>query len=275
MEQVKESIQGSAKPKTKRSPTVLYRPRARWLPLAVALFVLACWYLLTNDQTGMAFVIAPPQAVARQFVALMLNGALFRHVGVTLAEITLGFGIGVGSAFVLGYSIAHSWLLEQTLSPYVVGFQAIPLVVIAPVLIVVFGPGVITNASICALIVFFPMLVSTIVGLRGVDPDLRDLMRSLTATRWQMFTRLEIPAALPALFGGLKIATTLAVAGAVVGEAISSDAGLGFLIYSSRYVYDKSSVWVGIFTLTALALALYALLSRIERRLLAWQRRGR
>jgi NitT/TauT family transport system permease protein len=189
-------------------------------------------------------------------------------------EIILGFAVGVSCAFVLGYSIAHSWLLEQTLSPYVVGFQAVPIVVIAPVLRVIFGPGVMTNAGIAALIAFFPMLISTIVGIRSVDPELRDLMRSLTATRWQMFTRLEIPSALPALFGGLKISATLAIAGAVVGEALGADAGLGFSIYSARYVYDQASVFVGIFTLTALALALYELIALVERRVLAWKRRG-
>ncbi len=276
-EQVNSLIRRNIQVEPQRSPTTIYRPagRFRLLPLAVALVALACWHILTSGEGSISFVIAPPLAVARQFVALVSNGTLFRHIGITLSEIALGFVVGVSLAFLLGYAITQSWLLERTLSPYVVGFQAVPLVVIAPVLIVMFGPGVITNAGICALIVFFPMLVSTIVGVRSVDPDLRDLMRSLTATRWQMFTRLELPSALPALFGGLKIGATLAVAGAVVGEAISANAGLGFLIYASRYVYDKSSVWVGIFTLTALALLLYELIARIERHFLAWQRRGR
>jgi NitT/TauT family transport system permease protein len=276
-EQVNQFIRSNSKDDKRQSPTVIYRPagRFRLLPLAVALVVLAVWHILTSGESGISFVIAPPLAVARQFVVLVLNGTLFRHISITFSEIALGFSVGVSLAFILGYAITQSWLLERTLSPYVVGFQAVPLVVIAPVLIVMFGPGILTNAGICALIVFFPMLVSTIVGMRSVDPDLRDLMRSLKATRWQMFTRLELPSALPALFGGLKIGTTLAVAGAVVGEAISANAGLGFLIYASRYVYDKSSVWVGIFTLTALALVLYEMIARIERRFLAWQRRGR
>jgi NitT/TauT family transport system permease protein len=254
----------------------VYRPARhfRWLPVLIGLCVLLLWYVMTRDQAGAGFVVASPVAVAEQFVSLLGNGTLLRHVGTTLVEIVLGFALGVGCAFILGYGIARNSLLEQVLSPYAVGFQAVPIVAIAPVLIRFFGPGLVSNGIICALIVFFPMLVSTIVGVRSVDPNLRDLMRSLTATPWQMFTRLEVPAALPVLFGGLKISTTLAVAAAVVGEAISANAGLGFLIYSSRYVYDTSSVLVGVFTLTALALALYELVSRIERRWPAWQRRA-
>ncbi|RPI93091.1 MAG: ABC transporter permease subunit [Chloroflexi bacterium] len=162
--------------------------------------------------------------------------------------------------------------MEGLLGPYAVGFQAVPIVAIAPVLIRFFGPGIATNSVIVALIVFFPMLVSTIVGMRSADPDLQALMRSLAATRWQTFTRLEVPSALPSLFGGLKVSTTLAVAASVVGEAISSTAGLGFLVYSSRYVFNPAGVLVGVITLTALALALYEVVARLERRLLAWQR---
>jgi NitT/TauT family transport system permease protein len=248
-------------------------PRLRWLPLAIGFVLLAVWHLATSASPEASFIVAPPLAVARQFTELVINGILFRHIGTTLLEIGIGLVLGVGTAFVLGYGIAHNWLLDRVFSPYVVGFQAVPIVAIAPVLIRFFGPGVVSNGIICALIVFFPMLVGTIVGLRNISPEHRDLMRTFTANRWQMFTKLELPAALPVLFGGLKVSTTLAVAAAVVGEAISANSGLGFLIYSARYVYDTSSVLVGVFTLTALALTLYSLVTRIERRLLRWQHR--
>ncbi len=264
-----------AQPADSTATTLRPAPSYRWLPVVIALAVLGFWYLSTRGQSGMAFIVASPQAVAGEFVASVLNGTLFRHVATTLLEIGLGFTAGVSGAFVLGYSIAKNVLIDRALSPYVVGFQAVPIVVIAPALIPLVGPGILTNGIICALIVFFAMLVSTIVGIRNVDPDLRDLMRSLSATRWQTFTRLEIPAALPVLFGGLKISMTLAVAGAIVGEAVSANAGLGFLIYSATYVYNRALVLVGVFTLTALALTLYACVAQIERRFLAWQRRGR
>jgi NitT/TauT family transport system permease protein len=249
-------------------------PRLRWLPLLVGVLIIGLWYFQTRGEGGNSFVLASPGAVIDEFIRLLANGSLLRHIGTTLLEIALGFGAGVGLAFLLGYGIARNRFLEQLLGPYAVGFQAVPIVAIAPVLIRFFGPGLATNSVICGLIVFFPMLMSTIVGMRNIDHDLEALMRSLNATRWQTFTRLEIPGALPSLLAGLKISTTLAVAATVVGEAISSTAGLGFLIYSSRYVYNTAGVLVGVFTLTALALLLYELVVRLERRLLAWQRLG-
>jgi NitT/TauT family transport system permease protein len=248
-------------------------PRFNWLPVAIALLVLAAWYLLTLDNAA-AFIVASPGAVARQFLTTLLNGTLIRHVGTTLIEVSVGFALGVICAFTLGYGIARSRLLEQAIGPYAVGFQAVPIIAIAPVLIRFFGPGMISIAIICALIIFFPMLVSTIVGIRNVSPELHELMRSLSATRWQTFTQLEVPSALPVLFGGLKICATLSVVGAVVGELVGSQAGLGFMIYQARYVYDSAGVLVGVFTLTALALALYEIVARIERRVLRWQRAG-
>ena len=248
-------------------------PRFNWLPVAIALVVLAAWYLLTLDSAA-AFIVASPGAVAQHFVMILLNGTLLKNIGTTLLEIGLGFALGVACAFVLGYGIARSRILEQAIGPYAVGFQAVPIIAIAPVLIRFFGPGMISIAIICALIVFFPMLVSTMVGIRNVSPELHELMRSLSATRWQTFTQLEIPAALPVLFGGLKICATLSVVGAVVGELVGSQAGLGFMIYQARYVYDSAGVLVGVFTLTGLALALYEVVARIERLVLRWQRAG-
>jgi NitT/TauT family transport system permease protein len=243
----------------------------RWLPFVFGLIILWLWVLVSQSSY---VIIAPPLDVARAFRDSLLNGSLIRHTGITLVEILFGFTVGVSSAFILGYGIAQNRTLERVIGSYLVGFQAIPLVVVAPVFIYVFGPGLIPNGTISAIIVFFPMLITTIVGMRNVDPNLRDLMRSLMATRWQSFLKLDLPAALPVLFGGLKISTTLAVAGAIVSEAVSSQAGLGYLIYSARYVYDKALMWVGVFTLIALALLLYEMVARLERRLLRWQRAG-
>src|SRR5258708_8403996 len=247
--------------------------RFNWLPLLIALIVVAAWYFLTLGNAA-AFAIATPQDVAKEFVADMFNGYLIMHTATTLLEIVLGFAVGVSVAFVLGYGIVHSRLLERAIGPYAVGFQAVPIIAIAPVLIIVVGPGIPSNAIICSLIVFFPMLISTIVGLRNIDHDLRDLMRALRATRWQTFTRLELPGALPILFGGLKISATLAVIGAVVGESVSSQAGLGWLIYSSRYSFNAARTETGIFALTALGLILYEVVLRLERRMLRWRRAG-
>jgi NitT/TauT family transport system permease protein len=154
-----------------------------------------------------------------------------------------------------------------------VASQSVPTVAIAPLLVIWFGPGLFSKVLICTLMVFFPVLINTILGLRSVPDDLRDLMRSLQATRWQMFTRLEVPAALPMLLGGLRIGATLSVIGAVVGEFVGADRGLGFLINQGRGVYDTALVFVAVFTLITMAMMLYGVVVLLEARLLSWQRR--
>ena len=165
------------------------------------------------------------------------------------------------AATTLGYLLARSRLLERILAPYVVASQSIPIVAIAPLLVIWFGPGLFSKVLICALIVFFPILINTIVGMRSVPEDLRDLMRSLQATRWQTLTRLEIPAALPVFLGGLRMGATLSVIGAVVGEFVGADRGLGFLINQGRGVYDTELVFVAVFSLIVMALILTPRLS--------------
>ena len=150
---------------------------------------------------------------------------------------------------------------------------SVSLVAIAPLLIIWFDSGMFSKVLICALIVFFPVLINTMVGLRAVPDNLRQLMRVLRATRWQTFRLLEVPAALPVFLGGLRIGATLSVIGAVVGEFMAPDRGLGRIINEARGRYDTALVFVAVFTLVAMALALYGLVSLAEKRLLWWQRR--
>jgi NitT/TauT family transport system permease protein len=145
-------------------------------------------------------------------------------------------------------------------------------VAIAPLLVIWFGPGLFSKVLICALIVLFPVLVNTVVGLRAVPDNLRDLMHSMRATPIQMLRYLEIPAALPVLLGGLRIGATLSVIGAVVGELVGADRGLGFLINVGRGQYDTALVFVAVFTLVAMAITLYSSVVFLEKQLLKWQK---
>jgi NitT/TauT family transport system permease protein len=145
-----------------------------------------------------------------------------------------------------------------------VASQAVPTVAIAPLLVIWFGPGISSKVLICALIVFFPVLVNTVVGLRAVPENLRDLMRSLQAGHLQTLRLLELPAALPVLLGGLRIGAALSVIGAVVGELVGANRGLGFLINVGRGQYDTALVFVGVFTLVGMALALYGAVLLLE-----------
>jgi NitT/TauT family transport system permease protein len=247
---------------------------SRWHLLLAPAFgaaLLLVWELVARSGMYASFIIPTPASVADRWWEIASDGSLVRHMAVTLREVLTGLLVGVLSAFWLGYLLAKSRLVAYTLTPYLVALQAIPIVAIAPLLIIWFGAGIASKVIICALLVFFPMLVNTVLGMRNIPPELRDLMRSLEATPLQTFWHLELPAALPILLGGLKVSATLSVIGAVVGEFVSASAGLGYLINFGRGVYDTPLVIAAVFTLTGLALFLYGLASWLERILLDWQ----
>ena len=244
----------------------------RYLFLAVSLTVgVAIWFLLARLLNLPAFILPSPGMVWQRFWKSLLDGQLIGHTLVTLLEVLAGLSIGGCAASILGYLLAKSPTLEKLISPYLVASQSIPMVAIAPLLVIWFGPGIFSKILICSLTVFFPILINTVVGLREVPQDLRDLMRSLQASRMQTFKKLEIPAAMPIFLGGLRVGATLSVIGAVVGELVGSDSGLGFLINVGRGQYDTALVFVAVLTLAAMAMALYGLVLLLETRALSWQ----
>ncbi len=247
----------------------------RFLLIPVTMGVaIGIWYLIIWLSDFPAFILPTPGLVWDRLVRSVADGMLVRHMLVTLQEVLIGLALGVGVASILGYAVAKSLNLERLLSPYIVASQSVPIVAIAPLLVIWFGPGLFSKVLICALIVFFPVLVNTIVGVRSVPEDLRDLMRSLQATRWQTLRLLEVPAALPVLLGGLRIGATLSVIGAVVGEFVGADRGLGFLINVGRGQYDTALVFVAVFTLVLMALGLYGAVVFLESRFLSWRKIG-
>lgn len=242
-----------------------------WLGLASLLAGLVVWWAAARFSGIPSFLLPTPGRVWARFLRALLDGSLLMHTGVTLVEILIGLLAGALAATVLGYLVAKSRALERVLAPYLVASQAIPLVAIAPLLVIWFGPGIIYKILICALIVFFPVLVNTVVGVRAVPVALYDLMRSLRATRGQILLKLEIPAALPVFLGGLRVGATLSVIGAVVGELVGANSGLGFLVNLGRNQYDYALIFVAVFSLIFLALALYGMVAWVERKFLSWQ----
>ena len=246
--------------------------RWQWLTLPLSLAAGGgVWYGLTHPPRYPAYILPGPGLVWTRFVAVLRDGTLAQHALVSLTEAVSGLVLGLLVASVLGYFIAKSRPLERALTPYIVASQAVPVVAIAPLLVIWLGFGLRSKILICALIVFFPILVNTVLGVKSVEPNLRDLMRSLRATRWQTFVKLELPAALPILLGGLKVGATLSVIGAVVGEFVSRDRGLGFLLDFARGQYDTALVFVAVATLIGMALGLYALVALLEKLLLRWK----
>ncbi len=240
------------------------------VPVVVGTFLLL-WQGIVWIGAYPQFILPAPADVAASFGRVWLDGTLWRHAQITLAEIFSGLALGVATATVLGYALAKNQWLERLLAPYIVASQSVPVVAVAPLLIIWFGAGYLSKMLIVTLIVFFPMLVNTVVGIRSVDPNLQELLRSLNANRWQMFALLEVPAALPVLLGGLKVSVTLSVIGAVVGEFVGAEQGLGFLINQARGLFNTPLVFVAIFSLVAIALALYGLVSAIEAWALRWR----
>lgn len=243
----------------------------RWVPLAALLLVIPGWELLAEWSGLPDFILPRPGQVWDRFLRAATDGSLLLHSSVTLSEVLLGLWAGVLLATLLGYFIARSSVFEQLVSPFLVASQAVPIVAIAPLLIIWFGPGTFSKVLICSLIVFFPVLVNTVVGLRAVPRAFYELMGSLHASRWQVLRKLEIPAALPVFLGGLRIGATLSVIGAVVGELVGANSGLGFLINVARGQYDTPLVFVAVLTLVTLALSLYGIVVLLEKRFLAWQ----
>lgn len=261
---------GADQPRRRSLRTGRYAHRS--IAVLVLLLGIAGWAALVHWQELPPFILPSPALVAQKFWTLLADGTLLRNLQVTLVEIGLGLALGLSTAFVLGYFLGKHRALERIASPYIVASQSVPIVAIAPLLIIWLGSGLLSKVVVCALISFFPALISTIVGIRSVDPDLRDLMRSLRASHAQTFWKLELPAALPILFGGLKLSVTLAVVGAVVGEFVGADAGLGFLINLGRGVLDTPMMFVAVITLIVIAQALYLAVAALESRFLRWQR---
>lgn len=245
------------------------------IPIITSLaFFFLSWHLFTLNSGIPNFILPSPLSVWARFLRAMQDGTLPYHTGVTLLEIVLGLTAGVIFATIAGYSIAKSRSLEGVLSLYLAASQAIPVIAIAPLLIIWLGDGILSKVFICALVVFFPVLVNTIVGVHAVPTAMYDLMNSLHASRMQILLKVEVPASLPIFLGGLRIGATLSVIGALVGELVSAEQGLGFLLQVGDFQYDTPMVFVAVFTLMALALMLYGFVTLLEKRYLKWQERS-
>jgi len=244
----------------------------RLTPLLIStLTFLLGWYLLTRFGNIPNFILPSPFSVWTRLIKSIQDGSLPYHTWITFSEIVLGLFAGVLFATIMGYLLAKSRSLERVLSPYLVASQAIPVVAIAPLLVIWLGNGILSKVVICALIVFFPVLVNTIVGVRAVPTALYDLMNSLHASRAQILWKIEVPASLPVFLGGLRIGATLSVIGAIVGELVSAQQGLGYLLQLGDFQYDTPMVFVAVFMLVTLALLLYGIVTLLEKRFLKWQ----
>jgi putative riboflavin transport system permease protein len=247
--------------------------RSTALPVAAgAIIALTLWKLVVVVGGYPPFILPPPEVVFRRLVDAWASGQIEPHVWATLVEVALGFGAGAALGLVAGYALGRSSIIARVMSPYLVAAQATPILALAPILALWFGPGLLSKVVIAALIVFFPVAVSAMVGIRTVDRGLLELGRSLRATPRQILLTLEVPASLPSIFGGLRIGITLAVVGAIVGEWAGADHGLGVLVNIARgSLFDIPLMFATLVTIAALGVGLYLVIVLIERRLVRFR----
>jgi NitT/TauT family transport system permease protein len=245
------------------------RPQVVLIPGVFVLFV-ALWEWVVRQWSVPAYIAPAPSAVARSLAAGVRSGVYLEHLWVTLGETLAGFAIAAVAGIALGALIAQSRLVERTAYPYLVALQTLPKIAIAPLIIVWAGFGLSSKVIIAALVAFFPVLVNVIVGLKTIDPSKVELMRSLQASRWQMFRLVTFPNALPFVFAGLDIAVVFSVLGAIVGEFVGAQRGLGNLILQFNVTLDIAGVFAVLILLAALGIALHLIMQAIERRVIFW-----
>lgn len=231
--------------------------------------VLGLWIALARSTS--ALILPGPLAVWDRFVEALRDGTFVPALLTTVGEAVGGWTVAVVIALPLGYAIGRVRVLEDAIAPYLAGSQAMPVVAIAPLLLVWLGFGAQPKVAIAALITFFPILATTASGVRGVPKDLVDAARVFGAGRRQMALYVFIPLAARPIFAGLKVAAALSLTGAVVGEFVQSDQGLGYLINLGREIYDIPLMFVAVFTLIVLGATAYGLVNALERILLRWE----
>ncbi len=242
--------------------------------VALAAWQLAArWHLIADALSLQSYLVPAPSDIAS---SLWSDRSLLATNGwVTLREVVGGLAIAIAVGFALALVLHLSGALRRALYPLLVASQTVPIVAIAPILVVWFGFGIGPKLAIIALVCFFPVTVNTLDGLRSVDPELPKLMRTLDASRLQILSRAEVPASLPYFFSGARIAVAVAVIGAVFGEWSGADSGLGHLILISQSQLQTARVFATVVVLSGIAIALFWSVALAERRLAWWGREGR
>jgi NitT/TauT family transport system permease protein len=247
-----------------------------WQSFALRLVFIAAlvgvWELAVAAFDVPAFIVPPPSQVARALYQGIATNLYAAHAYATVGETLFGFALGCGLAFVFGSIIAVSRTVEYYLYPLIVMFQAMPKVALVPLIVIWFGLGIASKVVSAALVAFFPLMVNTIVGLRSVDEDRVNLMRSLAASRWQIFRMLQLPNAMPYLFAGLEIAMIFSLIGAILAEIISSEKGLGMLMQSMSFNMDVAGQFSILLILALLGLLLNGVITVVRRHVVFWDR---
>jgi NitT/TauT family transport system permease protein len=246
----------------------------RWLPWLttplLALALLLVWQLYVQASGISGFILPTPVQVWDSYLDDLRTAALWRHTASTLYETVAGFTWATAVGLGLGVLIGRWRWLETTLNPFIVASQVIPKVALVPLFIVWFGFGPVSKVLLAATLAFFPILSNTVLGVKSVDYGHRDVMTALNAPRWKVFTRLELPSALPYLLTGMEVGVVFAIIGAVVGEYLGGNSGLGYLLIAKMNAYETVGLFATIVHLTLIGFMFYWLMSSARRLLIPW-----
>lgn len=237
--------------------------------IAFAALVLA-WEFGVRVLGVSQLVVPTPSAIIDAIRALFMSGQIYPHLAITLTEILAGFVLGAVAALALGCLISQFRIVDRLVYPYIVAFQAVPKVAIAPLLVIWFGFGMSSKVVMTAIIAFFPILVNTTAGLKTVEQDRIDLMIALKATRWQIFRYVRLPTALPFIFAGLDVGAVLAVIGAIVGEFVGASGGLGYLLLVYEADLKIAYVFAILVVLALIGILLHAAVQFAQKRVVFW-----
>ena len=240
-----------------------------WILPAVGLAAtIAVWQGVVMAFSIPAWKLPAPSAIAVELVA---SRALYwKHMWVTLSEVFLGFGFALAVGLTLALLVAYFRTFQRVVYPFIIASQTIPIIVVAPLLLIWVGYGITPKIIVVVLIAFFPIVVNAVDGLRSVDADMVNMMRTLGASRWQVFTKLQVPTSLPFMFSGIKIGISVSVIAAVIGEWVGASAGLGYLITYSQPLFLTARVFAAIVVLSVMGMTLFGLAALAERLLLPW-----
>lgn len=238
-------------------------------PLLLAVLVLA-WHLYVEGSKISAFILPAPAAVWAVWKQLILSASLWQHAWATVYETLSGFFWASLVGVALGVALARLRWLELTLNPFIVATQVVPKVALVPLMIVWFGFGFTSKIVIAAILAFFPIFTNTVLGVKSVESGHRDVMVSLNATRWMVFRRLELPSSLPYILTGMEIGVVLAIIGAVVGEFLGGNSGLGYLLVAKMGAYETDALFAVIAHMTMVGFLFYFAIGAVRRLLIPW-----
>ena len=252
-------------------PLIGERPEIILSPLLFVV-IIGGWELAVKLFEIPRIVLPAPSAIAKSVVTFFTERNLIFHFGITLYESLAGFLIGGITGLLLGTLVSQFRLLEKTLYPYIVAFQTLPKVAIAPIVIIWAGFGYTSKIIITAMIAFFPLLVNTIAGLHSTEQEYVEMMTGFSASRWQIFHFVKVPMALPFIFAGLDIAGIMSVIGAIVGEFVGARAGLGYVILYRNFQMDMPGVFAVLIVLSIMGIGIHLIINWAQKKVVFWSK---